>query len=133
MFLIKQPYASSGLKVTYNKTLEVYEGILNNRHFVATSKHTKKGKVWKEQKITTTNCFYQSVVATLANLSYHHSYSLVFSTFDEAYLAKCLLIERMRKDYLLAITQLQEKLNRNVPNIDIDLTNLSSRYPEYFI
>jgi hypothetical protein len=39
----------------------------------------------------------------------------------------------MRKDYLAAINALQEKLNRNVPDIDIDLTDLSSRYPEYFI
>lgn len=132
MFLINTPYASSGLKVTYNKQLVIYEGTITSNFFQSTSIHTKKSRSWAKRDNRQIFSHYR--MASLSNLTqYHRNSCLIFSTFDEAYIAKCLLIVKMRDQYLLAIEALKARLGRNIPNIDIDLTDLSSRYPEYFI
>lgn len=130
MFIIEAPYCSVNLKMTYNKTLEIYEGDFDSHYFRAHTKHKKMKKGWVTTTASSTfDCVNQVPISRL--VCCHRIYG--FSTFDEAYLAKCVLLDRLKSEFNAEIKKLQERMNRLCPDVTNELAELTSKYPEHFV
>ena len=57
----------------------------------------------------------------------------LFPSFNHAYVAKCILLERLRTEYLKALVELQTRMERNCPNVKADPLMFSEHHPEHFI
>ena len=58
---------------------------------------------------------------------------LLFSSFNHAYVAKCILLERLRAEYLKALVELQTRMEHNCPDVKADPLMFSEHHPEHFI
>ena len=56
----------------------------------------------------------------------------LFSSFNHAYVAKCILLGRLRTEYLTALAELQTRMERNCPDVKADPLMFSEHHPEHF-
>lgn len=57
----------------------------------------------------------------------------LFPSFNHAYVAKCILLERLRAEYLKALVELQACMERNCPDVKADPFMFSEYHPEHSI
>lgn len=142
VFYIDKPYVSSGLKRTYHKKLEVFEGEaevydtnvpgkwLSIKQVVYVYTY-RKSKGWVRKNNTTRIHHYFQTKDIATNVSM--SDKAVYTTFEAAAASKLLLIQRMSREYEANIKKLQELYNRNVPATQHLLDEFLEEYPDIFI
>ena len=141
IYWIDIPYASSGLRRTYRKNLEVFSGIPNEGTLQADTicKYMPNKKCWVEK--TTTNSKFSMYIgsgpivhSSMPTIQSMRRYdALMFTTVELAQAAKLILVEVMAKAYQKELEDLQELFDRNVPKVGEPLKALKEDYPEYFI
>lgn len=145
VFYIQRPEASSGLKRTYHKKLEVFYGEMgaaitnsytgHNRvnSFYATSVYRYNGKTksWIEKPHVET--FFGTYQAENVFSTPETRKIGFYTTLEAACLAKLLLIQEMEKKYKKALNDLEALFKRNVPDINKPLDQLLDKHPDLFI
>lgn len=137
MFYIYTPYVTpSGARVSNTKII-IYEAApvqANNRisHYNTIRKFELTRKGWKtasyERAIYYTSYHTIEDAATMPL----DGYSMQFSTFDQAYLAKCILINRIPAVFLKRIAALTDKMNSYKPVKPLP-QHMSDAVPELFL
>jgi len=132
IFFIKRPYVSNGLRRTYFKNIEIMEikPIETNRYEIfQVHKYLKSG--WKVKK---TKEFMRSSAKIRNSLDLTHtSEDMFFETFELAYIAKILLIERLKKEYVKELESLRSMMERNCPDVEANMKEIQEKYPEFLI
>ena len=136
MYIIKTPYLTPSGKRLSNHNIIIYEvsdtstsnviaqGI---RKFELTSKGWKTSKYNERHYYSYTNSLDEA--STIDMLSPRHMY---FKSFDNAYAAKCILINRIPSLFLSKIQALTSKMN-SVKQVQPQLHFMSDAIPELFI
>ena len=134
MFLITIPHTSPNFKKIYNKQFEIYEGTLDNNIFTATKVYTQNKSSFKVKGCV--RSFTYPTTSTLSQVMqgrYYSSSPLVFNTFEEAHIAKCFLLNRLREFCLRHIASLKAKVEKDCPDVSLMLNELKDNHPEVFI
>lgn len=137
MYVIYTPYVTpSGARASNTKII-IYEAVpvqANNRisHYNTIRKFELTRKGWKttpykQLTYSTRHCEVED--ATTVRLDGH---SMQFSSFDQAYLAKCMLINRIPEVFLEKITNLTTKMN-SYKHVKPLPQHMSDAVPELFI
>lgn len=139
VFLIEHPCVSAGLKRTYFKKLEVFEGTATERGggmYVLDSvqfcyKYTPK-KGWVKRPHTR---FPGNITRSHLNLfsTANTSHVGFYTTLEAAQVSKLLLVRRMEEEYRKAIKELEDTFARNVPAYKEPLNQLLDQHPDLFI
>lgn len=136
MYIIKTPYLTPSGKRLSNHNIIIYEvsdtstsnviaqGI---RKFELTSKGWKTSKYNERHYYSYTNSLDEA--STIDMLSPRHMY---FKSFDNAYAAKCILINRIPSLFLSKIQALTSKMN-SVKQVQPQPHFMSDAIPELFI
>ena len=137
MYVIYTPYVTpSGARVSNTKII-IYEAVpvqANNRisHYNMTRKFELTRKGWKstvyKSAICSTRCYGVEDAATVRL----DGGSMWFSSFDQAYLAKCILINRIPEVFLEKIATLTAKMNIYKP-VEPLPQHMSDAVPELFL
>lgn len=138
-FFIDVPYVSSGLRRTYKKRLEVYEGdvdvVKGERITVKADtihKYTK-AKGWVKKSYN--GYEYRSaiqMVHSLPSVNNIHD-STIYVTLELAQAAKLLKIKEMAVKYEAELKDLHNLFKRNVPDVTKAVEELGAEYPELFV
>ena len=134
MFLITIPHTSPNFKKIYNKQFEIYEGTFNNNIFTATNVYTQNKSSFKVKGYV--KSFTYPTTSTLSQVmqgKYYSSSPLVFNTFEEAHIAKCFLLNKLREFCLRHIASLKAKVEKDCPDVSSMLNELKDKHPEVFI
>ena len=137
MYVIYTPNVTpSGARVSNTKII-IYEAVpvqVNNRisHYNTIRKFELTRKGWKtasyKRTIYSTSYYTIEDAATIPL----DGYSMQFSTFDQAYLAKCILINRIPAVFLEKIATLTAKMNTYKPVKPLP-QHMSDAVPELFL
>lgn len=134
MFLITIPRTSPNFKKIFNKQFEIYEGTLDNNVFTTTKVYTQNKSSFKVKGCV--RSFTYPTTSTLSQVmqgKYYSSSPLVFNTFEEAHIAKCFLLNRLREFCLRHIASLKAKVEKDCPDVSSMLNELKDKHPEVFI
>lgn len=134
MFLITIPHTSPNFKKIYNKQFEIYEGTLDNNVFTTTKVYIQNKSSFKVKGYV--KSFTYPTTSTLSQVMqgrYYSSSPLVFNTFEEAHIAKCFLLNRLREFCLRHIASLKAKVEKDCPDVSSMLNELKDKHPEVFI
>ena len=137
MYFIYTPRINpSGTRVTNTKII-IYEAVtvqadnrINHHNIIRKFELTRKG--WKSTSCmfaTYATSYYTIEDAAAAPLNGH---SMQFSSFDQAYLAKCILINRIPAVFLEKIANLTTKMNSYKPVNPLP-QHMSNAVPELFL
>ena len=135
MFLITIPHMSPNFKKTYNKQFEIYEGTFSNNIFATTKVYTQNNSSFEVKKYVKPFS-YLTTTLTLSQVmqgKYDSSRSLVFNTFEEAHIAKCFLLNRLREFCMRHIASLTAKVEKDCPDVSSMLNELKDKHPELFV
>lgn len=136
MYIIKTPYLTPSGKRLSNHNIIIYE--IND---VSTGNTVAKGvrkfeltsKGWKTSKYNERHFFFHTnsldEASTIDMSSPRYMY---FKSFDNAYAAKCILINRIPSLFLSKIQALTSKMN-SVKQVQPQLHFMSDNIPELFI
>ena len=136
MYFITTPYLTPSGRRLSNHKIIIYEisttsSIDQIRHITRKFELTSKG--WKVSKHSG-RCFYPYTHslndASIVDMSSHHS--LFFDTFDNAYAAKCILINRIPSLFLSKIQALTSKMG-SIKQVQPQLHFMSDAVPELFL
>lgn len=134
MFLITIPHTSPNFKKIYNKQFEIYEGTFSNNIFTTTKVYIQDKSSFKVK-----GCIKSFTYLTTFSLSqvmqgkYFNSSPLIFNTFEEAHIAKCFLLNRLREFCMRHIASLTAKVEKDCPDVSSMLNELKDKHPEVFI
>ena len=134
MFLITIPHTSPNFEKIYNKQFEIYEGTFDNNVFTTTKVYTQNKSSFKVKGCV--RSFTYPTTSTLSQVmqgKYYSSSPLVFNTFEEAHIAKCFLLNRLREFCLRHIASLKAKVEKDCPDVSSMLNELKDKYPELFV
>ena len=136
MFYIYTPYVTpSGKRVSRSKII-IYETVSRAPHTsladnIRKFELTHKG--WKTSKASGTVYFKSTTpIETVASIPLNGHHLLYFDSFDNAYIAKCILINRLPEAYLNIISTLTAKMN-SLKSATPDLKYMSDAVPELFV
>ena len=139
MFYIYTPYvAPSGKRVSHSKIIiyEVVPTTTNNTLADVIRKFELTRKGWKTSKDSGRVYFNSRLICSLdyaATCSLTSNFQkLYFNSFDDAYAAKCILINRIPEVYLNMISTLTTKMN-SLKSATPDIRYMSDAVPELFI
>lgn len=146
LFMVLPPSASDNYSIIYHKSLDVYEIQSSSNITVHTisknGKRKSKGVPKPPSHVVNVAHRYERghlVPTTLADFvsTRSHSgcyfYSPYFSTYEEAYAAKLLLIEQFYEKQINQLSSLLDKVNDHFKDV-LPLTNqLRTDQPELFI
>lgn len=135
MFLITIPHISPNFKEISNKQFEIYEGTFSNNIFTTTKVYTQNKSSFKV-KGCVKSFSYPTTTLTLSQVmqdKYLSSNPLVFNTFEEAHIAKCFLLNRLREFCMRHIASLTAKVEKDCPDVSSMLNELKDKHPEVFI
>lgn len=136
MYIIKTPYLTPSGKRLSNHSIIIYEvsdtstsnviaqGI---RKFELTSKGWKTSKYNERHYCSNTNSLDQASTIDMSSPR-----NMYFKSFDNAYAAKCILINRIPTLFLPKIQALTSKMN-SVKQVQPQLHFMSDAIPELFI
>lgn len=140
MFYIYTPYISSSSKRIYYGKIIIYEAIppTEPTNPIATTirkfELTRKG--WKASKAFGGVCFNDTASINTASTvplnACRLRYALCFDSFDNAYIAKCILINRIQEVYRSRIAALTAKMN-SIKSATPELHYMSDAVPELFL
>lgn len=139
MYAIHCPHFGKSLKNTYYKDIIIFRAtpVLVNQNRVSHYDLSNPLKLtknkWKPVKMLggiyySTRVYSPEDMATIPL----GNYILLFSSFNHAYVAKCILLERLRAEYLTALAELQTRMERNCPDVKADPLMFSEHHPEHF-
>ena len=134
MFLITIPHTSPNFKKIFNKQFEIYEGTFSNNIFTTTKVYTQNKSSFEVKGYV--KSFTYTTTSTLSQVMqgrYHSSFPLVFNTFEEAHIAKCFLLNRLREFCMCHIASLKAKVEKDCPDVSSMLNELKDKHPEVFI
>ena len=136
MFYIYTPYITpSGKRISHSKII-IYEAVPpTSMNSLATTirkfELTRKG--WKTSNYSDRVYFSDAVsIATASTVPLNACHILHFDSFDNAYVAKCILINRIPEVYLNMISVLTTKMNSIKPATP-ELQYMSDAVPELFL
>ena len=137
MFYIYTPYITpSGKRISHSKII-IYEAVPPTKptNPLATTirkfELTRKG--WKTSKTSGAVCLSDTVSIDIAStVPLNPCRLLCFDSFDNAYAAKCILINRITEVYLNMISVLTAKMNSIKPATP-ELQYMSDAVPELFL
>ena len=135
MFLITIPHTSPNFKKIYNKQFEIYEGTLDNNVFTTTKVYIQNKSSFKVKE-GVKSFAYPTTTFSLSEVMqgrYYNSSPLVFNTFEEAHIAKCFLLNKLREFCLRHIASLKAKVEKDCPDVSSMLNELKDKHPEVFI
>ena len=137
MYFITTPYLTPSGKRLSNHKIIIYEvsDILTSNNMVAHGirKFELTGKGWKVTKYSERH-FYSHIrtLDEVSTIDMSHHCKLYFSSFDNAYAAKCILLNRIPSLFLSKIQALTSKMN-SVKQVQPQLHFMSDAIPELFI
>ena len=137
MFYIYTPYITPAGKRIYHSKIIIYEAVLPTKPTdqLATTirkfELTRKG--WKASN-TSGRVYFRDVTSinTALTVPLNACHLLHFDSFDNAYIAKCILINRIPELYLNMISVLTAKMN-SIKSVTPELRYMSDAIPELFI
>lgn len=137
-YIIKVPYLSQGLKRSYNKQLEVYEMETGENYpmqFLNTCGiHEFKGGKWVYRKSTKTlSVSLKGKVVQTEIVNSSSSIELIFEDLELAKVSKFLLLDDLKKTYKKEINKIVKLMERNIPDVSIEIEKIKENYPEHFI
>lgn len=137
MFYIFTPYVASSGKRIYHGKIIIYEAIHNTEPTspltttIRKFELTRKG--WKASKAFGTVYFIGSDSINIAStVPLNNCQRLCFDSFDNAYIAKCILINRIQEVYRSMIAALTAKMN-SIKSATPELHYMSDAIPELFL
>ena len=136
MYFITTPYLTPSGKRLYNHKIIIYEvSDISTGNTVAHEirKFELTGKGWKVTKYSE-RCFCSRTCTLdeVSTINMSHPCNLYFNSFDNAYAAKCILINRIPSLFLSKIQALTSKMN-SVKQTQPQLHFMSDAVPELFI
>ena len=136
MYFITTPYLTPSGKRLSNHKIIIYEvSNISTDNTVAHGirKFELTGKGWKVTKYSERR-FYSHICTLdeVSTIDISHFRKLYFSSFDNAYAAKCILINRIPSLFLSKIQALTSKMN-SVKQAQPQLHFMSDAIPELFI
>ena len=135
MFLITIPHTSPNFKKIYNKQFEIYEGTLDNNVFTTTKVYIQNKSSFKVKE-GVKSFAYPTTTFSLSEVMqgrYYNSSPLVFNTFEEAHIAKCYLLDKLREFCLQYIASLKDRVEKGCLDVSLTLNELKGKYPEVFV
>lgn len=137
MFYIYTPYVSSSGKRIYHGKIIIYEAIPNtdptNPLNITIRKFELTRKGWKASKTFGGVYFSDTASINTASTVPLKRYNLLcFDSFNNAYIAKCILINRIQEVYRSRIAALTAKMNSIKPATP-ELHYMSDAVPEIFL
>ena len=137
MFYIYTPYVTPSGKRLANSKIIIYEAIPNSstRNQLATTirkfELTRKG--WKISNASGSILPDTAIsIETVSTVPLNYCSLLCFDSFDNAYTAKCILINRIPEVYLNMISVLTTKMN-SLKSVTPELQYMADAVPELFI
>ena len=137
MFYIYTPYIASSGKRIYHGKIIIYEAIPNteptNPLTTTIRKFELTRKGWKASKAFGRVYFSDiASINTASTVPLNRYCILCFDSFDNAYIAKCILINRILEVYRSMIAALTAKMN-SIKSATPELHYMSDAVPELFI
>ena len=140
MYIIQCPYIGRSLKTTYHKDILIFKGTYvaggssHYGYYTASDALQLYKNKWKSVKKTCTTYYSDRIYdpSNMANIPLSDDI-LLFASFNHAYTAKCILLERLRTEYLKALVDLQARMERNCPDVKVNPLMFSEHHPEHFI
>ena len=136
MYIIKTPYLTPSGKRLSNYKIIIYEVSdisIGNAVAHGIRKFELTGKGWKVTKYSERHfCSRTCTLDEVSTIDMSHSRNLYFNSFDNAYAAKCILINRIPSLFLSKIQALTSKMN-SVKQTQPQLHFMSDAVPELFI
>lgn len=136
MYLITTPYLTpSGKRLSNHKIIiyEVSDTSTDNTVAHGIRKFELTGKGWKVTKYFKKRFYSRTcTLDEVSTIDMSHPRKLYFSSFDNAYVAKCILIDRIPSLFLSKIQALTSKMN-SVKQAQPQLHFMSDAIPELFI
>jgi hypothetical protein len=132
VFFIKRPYVSNGLRRTFFKKIEIMEAKpLDSNKYEIFQIHNYLKSGWKVKQ---TKKFISSRDNIRNSLDFKNTREdMCFETFELAYIAKVLLIERLKKEYVKELESLRAMMERNCPDVAANMKEIQEKYPEHLI
>ena len=140
MYAIYCPHIGMSFKNTYHKDIIIFratEVFVNQSHVshyrLSNPLKLVKNK-WKSINKSDDRCYNIRVYLPedMATIPLSNEIFL-FASFNHAYVAKCILLGRLRAEYLKALAELQARMERNCPDVKADPLMFSEHHPEHFI
>lgn len=137
MFYIYTPYITpSGKRISHSKII-IYEAVLPTKSTNSLVTNIRKfeltRKGWKTSKVSGEVYFRDTAsINTASTIPLNLCRLLCFDSFDSAYAAKCILINRIPEVYLNMISVLTAKMNSIKPATP-ELRYMSDAVPELFL
>ena len=140
MYAIYCPHIARSFKITYHKDIIIFRATpaFVNQSLVSHYNLSNPLKLvkneWKPIDKSGGSCYGNRVYSLedMATIPLSNDI-LLFSSFNHAYVAKCILLERLRAEYLKALAELQARMERNCPDVKADPLMFSEYHPEHFI
>ena len=140
MYAIYCPHIGRSFKTTYHKDIIIFRAtpvlVNQNRtgHYDLSNPLKLVKNKWKSVKILRGTCYSTRVYSPedMATIPLRNDI-LLFPSFNHAYVAKCILLERLRTEYLKALVELQTRMERNCPDVKADPLMFSEHHPEHFV
>jgi hypothetical protein len=136
-YLIAYPHLSKGLKIVYNKKLEVIGGVFNKESFVADTLYSYKKGVWikKPAKNYSSDSFSNIISGNDLSVLKDNRwiYGIVFPSLDLAKTAKLLAIQNISIRQAQELIRLQQLYADSLPDFKAPLAEMYDKYPEYFV
>ena len=137
MYIIKTPYLTPSGKRLSNHSIIIYEvSDTSTSHVIVHGirKFELTSKGWKTSKYNERHYYYSHTnsldeASTIDMSSPRH---MRFKSFDNAYAAKCILINRIPSLFLAKIQTLTSKMN-SIKQVQPQLHFMSDNIPELFI
>lgn len=140
MYAIYCPHIAKSFKTTYHKDIIIFRATQvftspNHVGYYNLSNPLKliKNK-WMSINKPSDTCYNTRVYSSedMATIPLSNDIFL-FASFNHAYVAKCILLGRLRAEYLKALVELQARMERNCPEAKADPLMFSEHHPEHFI
>ena len=140
MYAIYCPYISKSFNNTYDKDIIIFRvtevlATSNRRGYYELSNPLKLVKNKWKAVYKSVDPYYGTRVylpEDMATIPLNNDIFL-FASFNHAYVAKCILLGRLRAEYLKALAELQARMERNCPDVKADPLMFSEHHPEHFI
>ena len=140
MYAIYCPYNTKTLKAVFNKDIIIFRATQvstspNHICYYSLSNPLKLVKnKWEPINKSDDRCYNIRVYLPedMATIPLSNDIFL-FASFNHAYVAKCILLERLRAEYLKALVELQTRMERNCPDVKADPLMFSEHHPEHFV
>ena len=136
MYIIKTPYLTPSGKRLSNHNIIIYEvsdTSTSNTIAQGIRKFELTSKGWKTSKYNERHFFFHTnSLDEASTIDMSSPRNLYFKSFDNAYAAKCVLINRIPSLFLSKIQALTSKMN-SVKQVQPQLHFMSNTIPELFI